>query len=169
MTRSVWLGVLGGLVGAVLMSMVEMVNELVAGHSFFLPPHMIAAPFTGASPMQHAMTGGPFYLEGGPFVLGLALHMMWTAAWGAAFGLLAGVLRIAAQNAIPFGAVYGLVVGFVMSYIVLPAVRLDPIPQTSGWLAFVLMHVAFGLGPGVMLWYGSRTERGMSFTERTAA
>jgi len=155
-TRYAWLGVVGGLVGAVFMSMVEMTNELIVGHSFFLPPHMIAAPIVGKAPMEHAMMNGPLYLEWGPFLLGLALHMMWTAGWGLAFGLIASAARLVSVAAFWWGIAYGLAVGFVMSYAVLPIAGLDPLPKTSGWAPFFLMHIAYGAGPGLVLWYATR-------------
>jgi hypothetical protein len=162
--RYAWLGILGGLVGAVLMSMVEMTNELIMGHSFFLPPHMIAAPFVGKAPMEHAMMNGPLYLEWGPFILGLVLHMMWTAGWGLLFGLIAAAMRLVGVAAFWWGIAYGIAAGFVMSYAVLPVVGLDPIPQTMGWAPFFLMHIAYGIGPGLVVWYGTR-ERGIQLGE----
>jgi hypothetical protein len=169
LARYVWLGILGGLIGAVLMSMVEMGNELVAGHSFFLPPHMIAAPFTGKAPLEHAMRSGPFYLEAGPFVLGLVIHMMWTAGWGAVFGLVAAAVRAAGAAALGWALAYAVAVGSVMSYVVLPLVGLDPIPQSSGWPAFFLMHIAYGLGPGLVLWYATRKRTAADMGARRAA
>ena len=159
LARYGWLGIVGGLVGAALMAMVEMTSELLAGHSFFLPPHMIAAPFFGPAPMEHAMKGGPLYLEAGPFVVGLIAHMMWTAGWGLVFGLIAGIARLAGPAALSWAIVYGLAVRFVMSYVVLPVVRLDPIPQTSGWIPFFLMHVAYGIGPGAVIAYATRAQQ----------
>jgi hypothetical protein len=156
LARYAWLGILGGLVGAVLMAMVEMTNELLSGHSFFLPPHMIAAPFFGKAPMEHAMNGGPLYLEGAPFVAGLVIHMMWTAGWGLVFGVIAGITRLVGTAALCWSIVYGVVAGFVMSYLVLPLVGLDPIPQSSGWVPFFLMHIAYGIGPGAVIAYATR-------------
>jgi len=156
LARYAWLGILGGLVGAVLMAMVEMTNELLSGHSFFLPPHMIAAPFFGKAPMEHAMKGGPLYLEGAPFVAGLVIHMMWTAGWGLVFGLIAGITRLVGTAALWWSIAYGVVTGFVMSYLVLPLVGLDPIPQSSGWVPFFLMHIAYGIGPGAIIAYATR-------------
>ena len=168
LVRYAWLGVVGGLVGAVLMAMVEMTSELIAGHSFFLPPHMIAAPLFGPAPMEHAMKGGPLYLETVPFVVGLIVHMMWTAGWGLLFGLIAGIARLAGLAAFSWGIAYAIAVGFVMSYVVLPLVRLDPIPQTSGWVPFFLMHVAYGIGPGAVIGYATRAQRRASSEIRRA-
>ena len=169
LARYGWLGVVGGLVGAVLMAMVEMTSELLAGHSFFLPPHMIAAPFFGAAPMEHAMKGGPLYLEAVPFVVGLIVHMMWAAGWGLAFGLIAGIARLVGAAALWWGIAYGVVVGFLMSYVVLPIVRLDPVPQSSGWVPFILMHVAYGIGPGAVIAYATRSGRAAASQIRRAA
>lgn len=155
--RSAWYGFWGGMLGGVFMAMVEMMNNLLAGHSIFTPMHMIAAPIVGKGSMMAAMTGGTFYLEPIPAMLGMIGHFMWAGLiWGTLFGLIATWTRLTGQSVLWWGLLYGIAVGFVMSAVVLPIVGMDPLWQSDGWMPFILMHLAYGLGPGLVLWRGTR-------------
>jgi uncharacterized membrane protein YagU involved in acid resistance len=155
--RWVWLGFWGGMLGGVFMAVVEMANNLLAGHSIFTPMHMIAAPIVGAQPMMAAMKGGTFYVEPVPALLGMIGHFTWAGLiWGIVFGLVAAGARLAGQPALWWGLVYGLVVGLFMSAFVLPIFALKPLWQSDGWVPFTLMHLGYGLGPGLVLWLGTR-------------
>lgn len=157
--RWIWLGFLGGLLGGVFMAMVEMGNNLIVGHSAFTPMHMIAAPVVGMGAMERAMTGGPLYMEPVPAILGMMGHFMWAGLiWGSLFGLLAAGLRLIGTAALGWGLVYGLLTGFVMSLVVLPIFGMKPLWESDGWVPFILMHLAYGLGPGFVVWRGTLTS-----------
>lgn len=156
------LGILAGLLGAVVMGMYAMIAHLTyKGAGFFTPLYHIAATFTDPKSMEvsmrEAMAGRDFYFDAGPATLGLAVHMMTGAAWGALFGLLAvGLTRLGAVVA---GVVYGAAVLVVMSFVVLPVVAdlfgggppISDMAEMSGWGTFTVEHLMFGLVTGVVV------------------
>src|SRR5919204_2924989 len=155
--RYVWLGFWGGMLGGVFMAMVEMINNLLAGHSIFTPMQMIAAPIVGQQPMMNAMKGGTFYMELVPALLGMIGHFMWAGLiFGTLFGLIASWTRLVGQAALWWGVLYGIVAGFFVSLVVNPIFALMPLWQSDGWVAFFIMHIAYGLGPGLVMWWGTR-------------
>src|SRR5919197_2900477 len=155
--RYIWLGFWGGLLGGVFMAIVEMMNNLVAGHSVFTPMLMIAAPVVGPQPMMNAMKGGTFYLELIPAILGMIGHFLWSGViFGALFGFIASWLRLAGQAVLWSGVLYGITAGFFVRLVVNPIFALMPLWQSDGWVAFFIMHIAYGLGPGLVLWLATR-------------
>lgn len=141
------------------MAMVEMTTELLMGHSMFTPMAMIAAPVVGMGAMERTMMGGPFYMEPAPTLLGMMGHFMWAGLiWGSLFGLIAAGARIVGQAALWWGLAYGVGTGFVMSAVVLPVFGFKPLWETAPLVAFLLMHVAYGLGPGLVVWRGTRAR-----------
>jgi hypothetical protein len=151
--RYVRMGIVGGLLGGLLMSMTEMTSELVSGHSFFTPLYHIAAPLVGMAPMETAMKSpGLGYFDPVPALIGMIVHFAWSATWGLLFGLIASGARLVGAAAVAWSWVYVVAVAFVMSYLVLPLAGLRPIPEMPGWLPFVLMHAAYALG--LSLWVG---------------
>lgn len=155
--RWVWLGLLGGLLGGVFMAIVEMTSELLMGHSMFTPMAMIAAPVVGMGPMERTMMGGALYMEPVPTLLGMIGHLIWAGPiWGIIFGLIVAGTRIVGQAALWWGLAYGVATGFVMSGVVLPIFGLQPLWETAPLLSFFLMHLAYGLGPGLVLWRRTR-------------
>lgn len=101
--------------------------------------------------------GRDFYFDGGPAMLGLAIHMMTGAAWGALFGLIA--TRLTRPATVVAGVMYGAAVLVIMSVAVLPVVAdlFDAGPaiwdmaEMSGWGTFTLAHLIFGLVTGLVL------------------
>ena len=155
--RYAWLGFWGGMLGGVFMAMVEMINNLLAGHSIFTPMQMIAAPVVGQQPMMAAMKGGTFYIQVVPAILGVLGHFLWAGViFGTTFGLIASWARLAGLAALWWGIVYGIFAGFIVSLVVNPVFDLMPLWQSDGWLAFFIMHVGYGLGPGLVLWWSTR-------------
>jgi uncharacterized membrane protein YagU involved in acid resistance len=153
--RWLWLGFWGGMLGGVLMAVVEMTSHLLAGHSLFTPMHMIAAPVVGDGPMMAAMKGGPLYVEAIPALLGMVGHFLWAGViWGFGFGLIAAWGRLVGQVALGWGLVYGVAVGLFMSAVVLPIFGFKPLWE-AGWIPFTLMHLGYGLGPGLAVWRGA--------------
>jgi uncharacterized membrane protein YagU involved in acid resistance len=155
--RWLWLGSWGGMVGGVLEKAVVMTNAGIMGQSIFTPAHMVAVPVVGEGPMMAAMKGGAFYLEPVPALLGLIGHFLWSGpVWGLAFGLVAAALRLSGQAALWTGPAYGIAVGLFMSAVVLPIFGMKPMWEMAGWLVFTLAHLAYGLGPGIVVWQGTR-------------
>lgn len=168
LTGGLGLGILAGVLGAVAMGIYAMMAHLTyKGAGFFTPLYHIAATFTDPRPMevsmQEAMAGRNYYFDGGPAMLGLAIHMMTGAAWGALFGLLAARLsRLAAVGA---GVIYGAAVLVVMSFLVLPLAAdlfgggtpIADMAKMSGWGTFTIEHLIFGLVTGIVVAAWPRT------------
>jgi uncharacterized membrane protein YagU involved in acid resistance len=168
--RYAWLGFWGGMLGGVFMAMVEMANNLIMGHSIFTPVLMIAAPVLGQQPMMNAMKGGTFYIELIPAIAGMMGHFMWAGLiFGTIFGLIAAWTRLVGRPALWWGLLYGIVAGFFISLVVNPLFGLMPLWQSDGWTAFALMHLGYGLGPGLVLWLGTRSVAGSMVTRQQHA
>src|SRR5215471_3243902 len=89
------LGALVGVIGGILMALFTMLataTYLQVG--FFTPLYAIAAPLIGRQTLLASMVHGSFYFAPGPALLGLAIHLMWSAFWGMIFGLLARRLHL---------------------------------------------------------------------------
>ena len=112
-------GAIAGMIGGAMMAMFTMLATVTyLGMGFFTPLYVIASPLVGRQVMMTAMHGGAFYFALGPAVLGLVVHMMWSALWGIIFGLIASVLHLRGVAAVVGGMVYGVLVMLAMSYIV---------------------------------------------------
>jgi len=102
-------GAIAGMIGGAMMAMFTMLATVTyLGMGFFTPLYVIASPLTGRQVMMTAMHGGAFYFALGPAVLGLVVHMMWSALWGIIFGLIASGLRLRGAAAVVGGMVVGL-------------------------------------------------------------
>jgi uncharacterized membrane protein YagU involved in acid resistance len=145
------------MLGGVLEKIVVMTNAGIMGQSIFTPAHMVAVPVVGEGPMMAAMEGGTFYVAPIPALIGLVGHFLWSGPiWGIAFGVIAAWLRLRGQAALWSGLVYGVAVGLVMSAVVLPIFAMKPMWEMAGWTVFLLAHLAYGLGPGIVVAQGAR-------------
>lgn len=167
LTSVIGLGIVAGLIGAAAMGMYAMIAHLTyKGAGFFTPLYHIAATFTDGETMEVSMreatAGNDFYFDGGPAMLGAAIHMMTGAAWGAVFGVAAiGLTRL---GIIAAGVVYGAGVLVVMSFVVLPLAAevfgggapIRDMAEMSGWGTFTIEHLIFGLVAGLVVAAGSR-------------
>jgi len=134
-----------GLIASIVMGMIEMMYEAVAGAGFWSPVVFIAA--TVARGLPSVQVPVPFLLTG--VVLGLMGHMMNSAILGLIF---AGVsARLAASRAAlaAWGAVYGLMVFGVMWYAVVPLV--DPVMLKLNPAVFAISHVMWGAVLGLLV------------------
>src|SRR5258708_26583279 len=94
-------GGLAGMIGGAMMAMFTMIATATYLHiGFFTPLYVIASPLSGPQSMMTAMHGGVFYFALGPAILGLVVHMMWSALWGIIFGLIASGLNLRAAAAV---------------------------------------------------------------------
>ena len=143
-------GAIAGMIGGAMMAMFTMIATVTyLGMGFFTPLYVIASPLTGRQAMMAAMHGGAFYFALGPAVLGLVVHMMWSALWGIIFGLIAYELHLRGAAAVIGGIVYGVLVMLVMSFIVAPIVGAPNFFQLLGWPTWTTGHLLFGIVVGL--------------------
>ena len=145
-------GAIAGMIGGVLMAIFIMLAAATYLHmSFFTPIYAIAAPLVGQQPLMTSMHSGVLYFAPGPALLGLLVHLMWSAFWGIIFGLVARGLHLTGGVAIIGGLVYGLLVMLVMSFIVAPLVGAPNLLQMLGRVSFIISHALF-YGMPLGLW-----------------
>jgi uncharacterized membrane protein YagU involved in acid resistance len=138
------LGALVGVIGGVLMVMFTMLaTATYLQMGFFTPLYAIAAPLIGRQTLLTSMTNGVFYFAPGPALLGLLVHLLWSAFWGMVFGLIARGLHLTEGVAIISGLVYGLLVMLVMIFIVVPIVGAPDLLRLVGTLSFIIAHALF--------------------------
>jgi uncharacterized membrane protein YagU involved in acid resistance len=85
----------------------------------------------------------------GRAILGLVVHMMWSALWGIVFGLIASGLHLRGAVAVVGGMVYGVLIMLVMSFIVGPIVGAPNFFQLLGWPTWTIGHLLFGMVVGL--------------------
>ena len=142
-------GAIAGMIGGVLMAMFTMIATATYLHmGFFTPMYAMVAPLVGRQTLMTSMTDGVFYFALGPAVLGLVIHMMWSALWGIIFGLIARGLHLSGAAAVISGLIYGVVAMLIMAYIVVPIVGAPNLLQMVGW-SFVISHLLYGLPLGL--------------------
>src|SRR3989440_3784129 len=138
------LGALAGVIGGVLMALFTMLaTATYLQMGFFTPLYAIAAPLIGRQTLLTSMTNGVFYFAPGPALLGLVVHLLWSAFWGMIFGLIARGLHLTEGVAIISGLVYGLLVMLVMLFIVVPIVGAPDLLRLVGTLSFIIANALF--------------------------
>jgi uncharacterized membrane protein YagU involved in acid resistance len=143
-------GAIVGMLGGAMMAMFTMLATATYLHmGFFTPLYVIASPLAGSQAMMTAMHGGAFYFALGPAVLGLVVHMMWSALWGIVFGLIAAGLHLRGVAAIIGGMVYGVLVMLLMNFVVLPIVSAPNLLNLLGGTTFIIGHLLFGMVVGL--------------------
>lgn len=144
--------VVAGLVASIVMGMVQMLYEAVAGAGLWSPVVYITA--TIFRDLQSVARPVPFLFL--PVFLGLMGHMMNSVILGAAFAALVG-RRV--QGPVPLavaGMVSGLVVFLAMWLAVLPVI--DPVMLRLNGVIFALAHLMWGGTLGLVLGWDLRTE-----------
>jgi hypothetical protein len=143
-------GAIAGMLGGAMMAMFTMLATATYLHmGFFTPLYVIASPLSGPQSMMTAMHGGTFYFALGPAILGLVVHMLWSALWGIIFGLIAYGLHLRSAAAVIGGMVYGVLVMLVMSFIVAPIVGAPNLLTLLGGTTFIIGHLLFGMVVGL--------------------
>jgi hypothetical protein len=143
-------GAIAGMLGGAMMAMFTMLATATYLHmGFFTPLYVIASPLTGPQSMMTAMHGGAFYFALGPAILGLVVHMMWSALWGIVFGLIASGLHLRGVAAIIGGMVYGVLIMLVMNFVLLPFVGAPNLLTLLGGTTFTIGHLLFGMVVGL--------------------
>jgi len=143
-------GAIAGMLGGAMMAMFTMLATATYLHmGFFTPLYVIASPLAGPQSMMTAMHGGVFYFALGPAILGLVVHMMWSALWGIVFGLIAYRLHLRGAAAVIGGMVYGVLIMLVMNFVVLPIVGAPNLLTLLGGTTFTIGHMLFGMVVGL--------------------
>jgi uncharacterized membrane protein YagU involved in acid resistance len=149
-------GAIAGMVAGAVMAMYAMLASATFLHQgFFTPLYGIASPIVGTGAMATSMRQG-VYFSLGPALVGLIVHIMWSAMYGVIFALIARAARLHGLLAIVAGLVYGLAVHLVMSVIVLPLVGQGGMVGEIGPPSFTVEHLLFGLTLGV--WVALRPQ-----------
>lgn len=150
-------GAIAGMLGGAMMAMFTMIATATYLHmGFFTPLYVIASPLTGPQSMMTAMHGGTFTFAFGPAILGLVVHMMWSALWGIIFGLIAYGLHLRGMVAIIGGMVYGVLIMLIMNFVLLPLVGAPNLLTLLGGTTFIIGHLLFGMVVG--LWPVLRSQ-----------
>lgn len=135
--------VVAGLIASVVMGMIEMVYEAVAGDGFWSPVVYIGA--TVLRRLQAVQIPVRFDFWG--VILGLMGHMMNSVILGLVFAAIFSRSALARGSRTVVGAVYALVVFFVMWYVVVPAVDRVMLNLNAG--VFAIAHIMWGAALGL--------------------
>jgi len=147
-----------GIIASIVMGMVEMVYEAVAGTGFWSPLVFIAATvLRGLQSVQHPV---PFLFGG--VVVGLMGHMMNSVILGLLFTWIVLHTSLSRVGLIGAGVVYAFAVFAVMWYGVLPTV--DPAMLALNGSVFALAHAMWGAALGLVAPLPSEA----AFSPRTA-
>jgi hypothetical protein len=141
--------------GAVMAMYAMTASATFLHQGFFTPLYGIASPIAGQSAMMTSMQRG-VYLALGPALLGLVVHMMWSAMYGVVFGLIARAASLHSASAVIAGVIFGLAIQVVMSVLVLRILGLASMPGTIGLPSFTVEHLLFGLTLG--LWVATHPQ-----------
>lgn len=143
-------GAITGMIGGAMMAMFTMIaTATYLNMGFFTPLYVIASPLAGQQAMMTAMHGGAFSFAFGPAMLGLIVHMLWSALWGIIFGLIAAGLHLRGAAAIIAGMVYGVLIMLVMNFGLLPIVGAPNLLTLLGGPTFIIGHLLFGMVVGL--------------------
>ncbi len=137
-----------GLLASMVMGMVQMMYEAVAGAGFWSPVVFISA--TLLRDLQTVATPVPFLFM--PVILGLMGHMMNSVILG---GIFATIVRGRLQGPTTLaigGVVFGLMVFALMWLVVLPLA--DPAMLRVNGLVFGMAHMMWGGALGLILGWG---------------
>ncbi|MBI2939724.1 MAG: hypothetical protein HYY04_04735 [Chloroflexi bacterium] len=141
-----------GLVASVVMGMIEMLYEAVAGAGLWSPVVFIAA--TVLRDLQGTHPPVAFQLV--PVVLGLMGHMMNSVILGLVFSALIAPRLRGVGALVVGGVVYSLVVFLVMWLVLLPLI--DPVMLQLNSPFFAVAHMMWGAVLGLGLgWRSSET------------
>jgi uncharacterized membrane protein YagU involved in acid resistance len=147
-------GAIAGMVAGAVMAMYAMIASATFLHQgFFTPLYGIASPIVGMKAMTASMQQG-FYFSAGAALIGLIVHMMWSAGFGIAFFLIARAAHLHGAQALIGGAIFGIAVEILMSLLVLPLLGLGSMPGTIGVPSFTVEHLLFGAVLGA--WVATR-------------
>ena len=134
-----------GLIASVVMGMIEMIYEAVAGAGFWSPMVFIVATILRG--LQSVPVPVSFVFWG--VVFGLAGHMMNSVVLGLIFTRITRRTSLSRGGLVVAGAVYALAIFVVMWYVVLPAI--DPVMLKLNGTVFAFAHVMWGAALGLIV------------------
>jgi hypothetical protein len=167
------LGVLGGVLGAMVMAGYAMVvSGAYKDVGYLTPLYHIASAFTAPdammASMEEAKAGNTSYVDAGTATVGLLVHMVTGMVAGGLFGAVAAATSLGRTGLVLAGVGYGLLVLAGNALVGLPAVAalfgggdaIADMPAMAGWGTFTVEHLLFGavLGGVVAAWAAG--ERG---------
>ena len=136
---------IAGLVSSIVMGMVSMLGEAVAGAGFWAAPTLIAA--TLLRDLQSLEAPVPFLFL--PFVLGLMGHMMNSVILTGVFDVVLGQRAASVVARLIAGMAFGLMVFVVMWFVVLPII--NPVMLILSPAVFAVAHLMWGAVLGALL------------------
>ncbi len=131
-----------GLIASVVMGMIEMMYEAMAGAGFWSPVVFIGA--TVVRGLQSIQAPVPFDPVG--VVVGLMGHMMNSVIFALIFTALCSRIAASRGGLVGWGVAFGLVVFGVMWYVVVPLV--DPVMLKLNAPVFAVSHAMWGAALG---------------------
>lgn len=134
-----------GLIASVVMGMIEMIYEAVAGAGFWSPVVFIGATILRS--LQSVQVPVPFLLGG--VVIGLAGHMMNSVIFGLIFAWIVSRTSLIRGRLVVAGVIYAVVIFVVMWYVIVPAI--DPVMLKLNGTVFAIAHVMWGAALGLIV------------------
>ena len=137
--------VLAGLIASVVMGMVEMIYEAVAGAGFWSPMVFIGATILRG--LQSVEVPVPFLFWG--VVFGLAGHMMNSVIFGLIFTWITARTSLSRRGLVVGGIVYAVAVFVIMWFVIIPLI--DPVMLKLNGTVFAISHVMWGVALGLIV------------------
>ncbi len=134
-----------GIVASLVMGMIEMIYEGLAGGGFWSPAVYIGA--TVLRGLQSVRIPVAFDFWG--VVLGLMGHMMNSVIFGLIFTAIFARRASSRGGLVVSGAIYSLVIFFAMWYVVAPAI--DPVILNLNATVFAIAHIMWGTALGLFV------------------
>lgn len=134
-----------GLIASVVMGMIEMIYEAVAGAGFWSPVVFIGATILRG--LQSVQVPVPFLFWG--VLFGLMGHMMNSVIFGLLFGWISFRTTLSRGGLVTAGVVYALVIFAIMWFVVVPAI--DPVMLKLNATVFAISHVMWGAALGLIV------------------
>jgi hypothetical protein len=134
-----------GVVASLVMGMIEMIYEALAGDGFWSP-----AVYIGATVLRRLQAAPiPVMFNFWGVVLGLMGHMMNSVIFGLIYAAIFARGARSRGGLVVSGTIYSLVLFFVMWYVVAPAI--DPVILNLNATVFAIAHVMWGASLGLLV------------------
>jgi hypothetical protein len=163
-SRPIWVGAVGGVIGSLAMAMYAMIISGSVKHmGYFTPLYHIASSFISGKAMMTSLLGpvhgSNYYFDIGPAIVGGIVHMMTGAIAGVIFALTISKLHASRAVTVVAGTMFGLLVLVVNGFVGLPIVSHlfgggKPIAEMAkivGWGHFTAEHVIYGMMLGIVV------------------
>lgn len=134
-----------GLIASVVMGMIEMIYEAVAGAGFWSPVVFIGATILRG--LQSVQVPVPFLFWG--VLFGLMGHMMNSVIFGLIFAWIVSRTSLVRGRLVVAGVVYALAIFVVMWYVIVPAI--DPVMLKLNATVFAIAHIMWGAALGLIV------------------